>query len=164
MPNGDIANPAMLDNPDGPVWSIGITTYPPTPIGSSLLVLEGDAEGNRAIMTTNGQGKTLADGSSNPNILPIMIIDETVPYAPVPGVGGPLGIPTPSQIERETSLATVNSRVFFGDGQGGYRRVVVAGDELPSAPPTIPPLRRIHSDPLTSPTLYPTIVIGSRTV
>ena len=37
--NGEIANPAMLDNPDGDVWKIGSTTYPPTPIGSAPLFL-----------------------------------------------------------------------------------------------------------------------------
>ena len=35
----------MLDNPDGDVWKIG-TTYPPTPIGSAPLVLNGNPAAN----------------------------------------------------------------------------------------------------------------------
>ena len=163
--NGEIANPAMLDNPDGDVWKIGITTYPPTPIGSAPLVLNGNpaANGGGGIMHTFGKGKTLADGTPNTGAAPMQIIDETVPYAPVPGVGGPLGIPTPATVDRPASVATQNTRVFFGDGVGGHRRVVVSGDYLTTAPPTVPPLRRIDST-LTVPSLYPTILIGTRTV
>ena len=164
--NGEIANPAMLDNPDGDVWKIGITTYPPTPIGSAPLVLNGnpEKEGAGGIMHTFGKGKTLADGTPNPGAAPMEIIDETIPYDQVPGVGGPFGIPTPPFVERTEVTVQFNSRVFFGDGLGGHRRVVVAGDQILTAPPTIPPTRRIDSDPLTVGTLYPTILIGTRTV
>ena len=162
--NGEIANPAMLDNPDGDVWKIGSTLFPPTPIGSSLLVLSGNPSGGRGISTTNGTGKTLADGTPSPSITPMMIIDETVPYAPVAGINPVFPfIPVPATVDRPASVATQNTRVFFGDGVGGYRRVVVSGDYLTTAPPTVPPLRRIDST-LTVPSLYPTILIGTRTV
>jgi len=159
---GDIVNPGMKDQ----LSVLGTTIFPQTPIGGTLLVLEGDSEGNRAIMTTNGQGKTLADGSPNPNILPIMIMDlENSEYAPVPGTNPvPPGIPSPTQIQRPELQARQNPRVFFGDGQGNHVRVAVSGDVMVAKPPTVPPLRDILSDPLTSPTSYPTIVIGSRTV
>jgi len=159
---GDIVNPGMKDQ----LSVLGTTIFPQTPIGGTLLVLEGDSEGNRAIMTTNGQGKTLADGSPNPNILPIMIMDlENSEYAPVPGTNPvPPGIPSPTQIQRPELQARQNPRVFFGDGQGNHVRVAVSGDVMVAEPPTVPPLRDILSDPLTSPTSYPTIVIGSRTV
>ena len=95
----------------------------------------------------------------------MQIIDENVPYAPVPGTNPVFPfIPTPATVDRPASVPVVNTRVFFGDGLGGHRRVVVAGDELTTAPPTIPPTRRIDSNPLTVGTLYPTILIGTRTV
>tara|TARA_B100000902_G_scaffold33406_1_gene40042 strand:+ start:5314 stop:5820 length:507 start_codon:yes stop_codon:yes gene_type:complete len=168
MPQGEIANPAMLDQPDTPdVWKIGSTLFPPTPIGSSLLILGGNpaTSGGRGISTTNGTGKTLADGTPSPSIAPMMIIDETVPYAPVPGTNPVFPfIPTPATVDRTASVPTVNTRVYFGDGLGGHRRVVVSGDQLTTTPATIPPLRRIDSNPLTVGTLYPTILIGTRTV
>ena len=167
MPNGEIANPAMLDQPAGDVCKIGTTLFPPTPIGSSPLILGGNPAkaGAGGINHTFGQGKTLADGTPNPNAAPMQIIDETVPYAPVPGTNPVFPfIPTPATVDRPASVPVVNTRVFFGDGLGGHRRVVVAGDELTTAPPTIPPTRRIDSDPLTVGTLYPTILIGTRTV
>ena len=164
--NGEIANPAMLDNPDGDVWKIGITTYPPTPIGSAPLVLNGNpaANGGGGIMHTFGKGKTLADGTPNPGAAPMQIIDETVPYAPVAGVNPVFPfIPVPATVDRTEVTVQFNSRVFFGDGLGGHRRVVVSGDQILTAPPTVPPLRRIDST-LTVPSLYPTILIGTRTV
>ena len=167
MPNGEIANQYMLVQPAGDVWKIGSTTYPPTPIGSAPLVLGGNPAkaGAGGINHTFGQGKTLADGTPNPNAAPMQIIDETVPYAPVPGTNPVFPfIPTPATVDRPASVPVVNTRVFFGDGLGGHRRVVVAGDELTTAPPTIPPTRRIDSNPLTVGTLYPTILIGTRTV
>tara|TARA_A100001234_G_scaffold203345_1_gene197419 strand:+ start:86 stop:589 length:504 start_codon:yes stop_codon:yes gene_type:complete len=167
MPNGEIANPAMLDQPAGDVWKIGTTLFPPTPIGSAPLILGGNPAkaGAGGINHTFGQGKTLADGTPNPNAAPMQIIDETVPYAPVPGTNPVFPfIPTPATVDRPASVPVVNTRVFFGDGLGGHRRVVVAGDELTTAPPTIPPTRRIDSNPLTVGTLYPTILIGTRTV
>ena len=51
--NGEIANPAMLDNPDGDVWKVSSTTYPPTYWKCSL-VLNGNpaANGGGGIMHT----------------------------------------------------------------------------------------------------------------
>ena len=164
--NGEIANPAMLDNPDGDVWKIGSTTYPPKPIGSAPLVLNGNpaANGGGGIMHTFGKGKTLADGTPNPGAKPMEIIDETVPYAPVEGVNPVFPfIPVPATVDRTEVTVQFNSKVFFGDGLGGHRRVVVSGDQILTTPPTVPPLRRIDST-LTVPSLYPTILIGTRTV
>ena len=76
---------------------------PPTPIGSAPLVLNGNpaANGGGGIMHTFGKGKTLADGTPNPNAAPMQIIDENVPYAPVPGVNPVFPfIPVPATVDR----------------------------------------------------------------
>jgi len=157
---GEIVNPGMLDSPS----VIGATTYPPLAIGGVLKSLdEPTPEGG--IYTTNGGGKTNSDGSPNPNILPIMIMDiekSAGTYPPVPGVAPPPIIPTPATINRTELVSVVNvplTGVYF---RGNL--VTVAGDGLLAAPPTIPPIRPIIENVLTSPTLYPTIIIGTRTI
>ena len=52
-------------------------------------------------MHTFGKGKTLADGTPNPNAAPMQIIDENVPYAPVPGTNPVFPfIPVPATVDR----------------------------------------------------------------
>lgn len=157
---GEIVNPGMLDSPS----VIGATTYPPLAIGGVLKVLDKPTpEGG--IYTTNGIGKTLPDGSPNPNILPIMIMDtekSAGTYPPVPGVAPPPTPPTPATITR-----TGISPVMNPPQTGVYFRgnlVSVAGDGMIAAPPTTPPIRTIIENVLTSPTLYPTIIIGTKTI
>lgn len=161
---GEIANPVMLDSES----KLPPTIYPPFPIGGSLTVLSGDQEGNRAILTTNGTGmKELPDGSPNPAVLPMMIMSGESVYTPVAGVAPPPVIPSPATIDRPELVAVQNTRVFFADaekGPGQYIRVAVAGDAMATEPPTLPPLRAIVNTPLTGETLYPTILIGTRTV
>lgn len=161
---GEIANPTMLDTQS----TIPPTVYLPLPIGGSLTPLEGDVEGKRAILTTNGTGmKTLPDGSPNPAVLPLLVMADEAVFPPVAGVAPSPTPPSPASISRPELVAVQNTRVFFADaakGPGQYIRVAVAGDAMSTEPPTLPPLRPIIHNELTSPTFYPTIIIGSRSI
>ena len=91
--------------------------FPPTPIGSAPLVLNGNpaANGGGGINHTFGKGKTLADGTPNPNAAPMQIIDENVPYAPVAGVNPVFPfIPVPATVDRTASVAVQYQGVLWG--------------------------------------------------
>jgi len=165
---GEIANPLMFDTES----TIPPTVYAPLPIGGFLTPLEGDVEGNRAILTTNGTGmKTLPDGSPNPAVQPLQVMAQESVFPTAPGVAPPPTPPSPASISRPELVAVQNTRVFFADaakGPGQYIRVAVTGDAMSTEPPTLPPLRPITTVApppiLTVPTLYPTIIIGSRSI
>ena len=88
---------------------------------------------------------------------PLTHMDPTVPAIPVPGVPilPPPSLPNPAVLGRASVAPIVNSveRGVYFEG----KLVPVIGDGL-RAPGATPDPR-----PLTTPTLYPTIFIGTRT-
>ena len=147
---GEIANSQMTDT----LSVIGLTGYYPAPVGTTIGGIEFECE---TIKTSIG-----APDPDNP--LPVIIIDaekslgkyNQVPGTPIPPYPGP---PTPPVIDRPALLPVQNTTVFF---EG--KLVPVAGDEMTTAPPTTPLTRPIIENGLTSPTLYPTIKIGTQTI
>lgn len=113
---------------------IGPTNYPPLAIGGVQKEME-----------------TIFTGED----VPVVIMDpaESAGQHPqVPGVATPPAVPAPPFIERPKIVAQQNTTVFF---EGIL--VTVSGDAMLPAPTTTPSPR-----PLTEPTLYPTILIGTQ--
>ena len=117
--------------------TFGTTVFPPLAIGGKTKKM-----------------KTIRTGKE----IPIEIMDPTESatlHPPVPGSNpAPPYIPIPTQIERPSIVPVQNTSVFF---EGNL--VTVSGDGMGSVPPTVATPR-----PLTEPTIYPTILIGTRTV
>lgn len=142
--SGEIVNPAMIDT----LSVIGPTGYYPLPIGGVIYTCD-------TIKTSLG--------APDPEVpLPVIIMDPDespgthpfVPGTPIPPYPGP---PAPLIIERPALLPVQNKSVFF---EG--KLVAVAGDHMTTAPTTTPPTRPIIQNQLTSPTIYPTIKIGTQ--
>lgn len=142
--SGEIVNPAMIDT----LSVIGPTGYFPLPIGG-------------VIYTCNTIKSSL--GAPDPEVpLPVLIMDPEkspgthppVPGTPIPPYPGP---PAPPLIDRPALLPVQNLTVFF---EG--KLVAVAGDHMTAVPTTTPPTRPIIQNELTSPTIYPTIKIGTQ--
>ena len=143
---GEIVNPAMIDT----LSVIGPTGYYPLSIGGVTYECE-------TIKTSIG--------APDPEVpLPVLIMDQEKSlgkYAPVPGSPIPPypGPPAPPLIQRGALIPTQNRTVFF---EG--KLVAVAGDHMSAEPTTTPPTRPIIENGLTSPTIYPTIKIGTQTI
>lgn len=142
--SGEIVNPAMIDT----LSVIGPTGYYPLPIGGVIYTCD-------TIKTSLG--------APDPEVpLPVIIMDPDespgthpfVPGTPIPPYPGP---PAPLIIERPALLPVQNKSVFF---EG--KLVAVAGDHMTAVPATVPPTRPIIQNQLTSPTIYPTIKIGTQ--
>jgi len=142
--SGEIVNPAMIDT----LSVIGPTGYYPLPIGGVIYTCD-------TIKTSLG--------APDPEVpLPVIIMDPDespgthpfVPGTPIPPYPGP---PAPLIIERPALLPVQNKSVFF---EG--KLVAVAGDHMTTAPTTTPQTRPIIENGLTSPTIYPTIKIGTQ--
>jgi hypothetical protein len=116
--------------------TFGTTVFPPLAIG--------------------GKQKTMETIKTGEDFFKIMDPTESAgTHPPVPGSNPvPPYIPTPTQIQRPSIVAVQNTSVYF---EGNL--VTVSGDGMDSDPPTVPTPR-----PLTEPTIYPTILIGTRTV
>jgi hypothetical protein len=152
MALGNIANPAMVDT----VSVIGTTIFSPAPIGGVLKPVE-------KILTSSGTNAAVNPDTGEAIAEPIQIMDVAQSGGTHPSVPGsnpvPPFIPTPAAIQRPTIVAVRNTRVFFGGDL-----VTIAGDGLSTAPPTTPPIRSIVSNPLTGPSLYPNIIIGTNPI
>jgi len=142
--SGEIVNPAMIDT----LSVIGPTGYYPLPIGGVIYECE-------TIKTSIG--------APDPEVpLPVLIMDpEKSPGTHPPVPGSPIapypGPPAPPLIDRPALLPVQNLTVFF---EG--KLVAVAGDHMTAVPTTVPPTRPIIENGLTSPTIYPTIKIGTQ--
>lgn len=150
MGTGKIVNPGMDDT----VSVIGTTIFPPQVIGGITKALE-------TIKTSVPNPAAGAEGEPDTLQVEIEIMDVEESAGTHPSVPGsnpvPPNIPTPPSIQRPTITPVQNTRVFF---EGNL--VTVAGDGMSTAPTTVPPIRPIKD--LTSPTLYPTIIIGTNPV
>jgi hypothetical protein len=142
--SGEIVNPAMIDT----LSVIGPTGYYPLQIGGVIYEC-------KTIKTSLG--------APDPEVpLPVIIMDPEkspgthlpVPGTPIPPYPGP---PAPLLIDRPALLPVQNKSVLF---EG--KLVAVAGDHMTTAPTTTPPTRPIIQNELTSPTIYPTIKIGTQ--
>lgn len=113
----------------------GVTSFPPLAIGGVQKEME-----------------TIFTGEDEPVV--IMDPAESAGQHPrVPGVATPPAVATPPFIERPTIIAQQNTTVFF---EGIL--VTVSGDAMAQVPSSPVPDPR----PLTEPTLYPTILIGTQ--
>ena len=107
-------------------------------------------------MQPHGGGNVVCTTIFN-GLAPIMHLNPNVPGTPVPGVPllPPPSLPNPTVLARPSVVGVVNSveRGVYFEG----KLVPVIGDGL-KAPGATPDPRT-----LTTPTLYPTIFIGTRT-
>ena len=147
MASGMIANPGMVDT----VSVIGTTIFSPLAIGGVLKELE-------TIKTSIPNPSAGTEGQSDTLQVKMKVMDVAQSAGTHPDVPGsnpaPPFIPTPPSISRPTITAVQNTRVFF---EGNL--VTVVSDGMTTVPTTVPPIRLITD--LTSPTEYPTIIIGT---
>ena len=151
---GEIVNTLMLDS--GSIKSPA-EGFPQFAIGGLMKVLEGPsprAPKGLGISTTFGVGRTYSDGTPNPTVAPMQIMDPLSPsYPPAPCSPCPI---IPTVLPRTELKAIVNTTVFFGGD-----RVAVVGDAM-IGPGAVPEQRLISMEPLTPQTTYPKIIIGTR--
>ena len=104
----------------------------------------------------HGTGNVICVSIFN-GLAPIMHLNANIPATPVPGVPllPPPSLPNPAVLNRPSVTPVVNSveRGVYFEG----KLVPVIGDGITGAG-ALPSPR-----PLTTPTLYPTIIIGTRT-
>jgi len=116
--------------------TLGTTIFPPLAIG--------------------GKQKTMETIKTGEDFFEIMDPTESAEtHPPVPGSNPvPPYIATPDKIERPSIIPVQNTSVYF---EGTL--VTVSGDGMASVPPTVDTPR-----PLTEPTLYPNILIGTQSL
>ena len=145
IPDGIICNAASFNSTSS---TSGTGIYNPTPIGGTPLP------------TTVMYGAAIAAKAGVGVGLPMILVNPTGPFVPVPGLPTSIVPPVPLTLPRLKVIFKQNvGRTGDVSGETGVRingiPVVVNGDLIngPGATPT--------NIPLTGATIYPTILIGT---